>query len=122
MPMKKIRLELARCPAYPEGSRKCGYEFVAPLTEDGRLDPEEWRDHRKSCTVWRFWEGEDDEHGRLVHVGQSWRFHYEAHDPDEDEPLFKLDRHTVRTAEYLSITEQDGTLYPFKVVRVTDLK
>jgi hypothetical protein len=122
MPMKRIRLELARCHGYPEGNRKCGYEFSAPLTEDGRLDAEEWRRHRKGCTVRRFWDGEDEEHGHLVHTGQSWRFHYDAHDPDEDEPLFKLDRHTIKEGEYLSITEQDGTLYPFKVVRVTAAK
>jgi hypothetical protein len=119
MSMKRIRLELARCPEYPDGNRRCGYEFSAPLSADDRLDPEEWRSHRKACTVRRFWEGEGEEHGRLIHTGQSWRFHYDAHDPDEDEPLYKLDRHIIREGEYLSITEQDGTVYPFKVVRIT---
>ena len=34
----KIRLELARNAEFPEGSRAHGYEFIAPLGEDGHLD------------------------------------------------------------------------------------
>ena len=37
---------------------------------------------------------------------------------DEDEPLFKLDRHTLVQGEYVSITEHDGVLRTFRVVGV----
>lgn len=118
MTLKRIRLELARCAEFPNGSTTRGYEFTAPLTADGQLDAEEWRESRPACTVRRFWDGEDDEHGILVHVGQGWRFHYDDTDPDEDEPLYKLDRHTIREGEYLSITEHDGVLKTFRVARI----
>ena len=36
MSLSKIRLELARDPDFPEGSREHGYEFTAPLGADGR--------------------------------------------------------------------------------------
>lgn len=119
MPLKTIRLELARNTEFPEGSARHGYEFVAPLNADGHLDADEWRSHKSACTVRRFWAGEDDEHGRLVHLGQGWRFHYEDDDPDDDEPLFKLDRHILVENEYVTVTEHDGVARPFRIVRVT---
>ncbi len=43
MTLTIVRLELARDPAHPEGSSSHGYEFVAPLNDDGRIDAEAWR-------------------------------------------------------------------------------
>ena len=117
MALQHVRIELARSPGFPEGSAERGYEFIAPLTEEGHLDADGWRAAKDACTVTRFWKGEADEHGHLVHLGNGWRFHYPGDDLDEDEPLFKLDRHTVRVGDYLSITEDDG-LMTFKVVSV----
>ena len=37
MPLKKIILELARTPEFPNGSSTHGYEFVAPLDADGMI-------------------------------------------------------------------------------------
>lgn len=118
MPLKKIRLELARTADHPEGSGEHGYEFTAPLTGDGHLDAEEWRAHKDACTVRRFWRGEDDQTGRLVHRGRGWLFDYDADDPDDDEPIFRFDRHTLVQGEYISITEHDGVQRPFRVVWV----
>lgn len=118
MALKTIRLELARTQEFPHGSPDRGYEFVAPLTPEGAFDVEEWRARRKECTVRRFWAGEDDEHGYLVHKGNRWAFHYAGHDSDEDEPIFRFDRHSFVEGEYISITEHDGVQRTFKVVSV----
>lgn len=116
MTFLKIRLELARTPEFPDGSRKRGYEFTAPLDDDGRLDVEEWKRHRKRCAVRRFWEGEDDENGFLIHTRHNnWAFSY-APGEDDDEPVFKFDTHVFKEGEYVSITEHDGVTRPFKVV------
>jgi len=117
MVLMHIRIEMARNADFPDGSAEHGYEFIAPLTEDGHLDADAWLAHKDVCTVKRFWGKEPEEHGRLMHLGQGWRFHYPGEDLDEDEPLFKLDRHTVRTGEYISINEDDG-LVTFKVVSI----
>jgi len=75
MPMKRIRMELARDHDYPEGSRQRGYEFAAPLDEQGHLLADEWRVTREKCRVKRFWPGQKDEIGHLVHRrGGSWAF------------------------------------------------
>ena len=66
MALRRVRLELARSAEFPEGSAQRGYEFVAPLSDDGHLDAAEWRTQRDACTVHRFWLGAD-EYGRLVH-------------------------------------------------------
>jgi hypothetical protein len=118
MPLFHVRLELARSKEHPNGSARHGYEFVAPLDANGHLSSEEWKTSKAKCTVRRFTAGEDDENGRLIDVGRGWHFDYDASDTDDDEPLYKLDRHQIKQGEYLSITEHDGVMRTFKVVRV----
>lgn len=123
MTLTLIRLTLARDHDFPDGSDERGYEFVAPLGGDGHIDPEEWRRQRERCTVRRFWSGEDDEHGHLIHTrGRTWAFHYDIDgDPDEDEPGFKFDSHVFKQGEYVSIKEHDGTLKTFRVASTAPL-
>jgi hypothetical protein len=123
MALRQIRLELARNAEHPEGSARHGYAFVAPLTDDGRLDPDGWRESRADCTVRRFWAGEDDRDGHLVHHrGHHWAFHYAGHDAgmgeDDEEPIFRFDRHRFVAGEYVSITEHDGVQRTFRVAEV----
>ena len=117
MSLNKIRLELARTPEYPEGSAECGYEFIAPLDRSGHLDPKAWAKDKTQCTVRRFWLHEDDEHGRLTHHhGGIWAFSYQG--DDDEEPIFRLDKHVFQPGAYVSVTEHDGVARPFKVVGV----
>ncbi|MBL6601150.1 MAG: hypothetical protein ISP41_19865 [Alphaproteobacteria bacterium] len=117
--MRNVRLELARTPDFPEGSSAHGYEFTAPLHPDGTLDEEAWKAERQACKVRRFWAGDEDEHGRLVHArNKSWAFHYDGTDSDHDEPIFRFDRHRFVEGEYVSITEHDGVQRTFRVIRV----
>lgn len=118
MTLKTIRLELARTPDFPEGSNKRGYEFVAPLGDDDHIDVEAWHDHKQACTVHRFWQDEDPEQGYLIHTRHStWAFSY-APGEEDDEPFFHFEYHAFREGEYVSITEHDGVIRPFKVVSV----
>jgi len=117
--LRKVRLELARTKDYPEGNPRCGYEFTAPLTKDGHLDLELYRQSKSACRVHRFWEGQKAEAGALLHLGKDrWVFSY-APGADDDEPAFKFDRHSFVAGEYVSITEHDGVTRPFQVVSVT---
>jgi hypothetical protein len=118
MALKHIRLELARTKEQPQGDAACGYEFAAPLDGAGHLDPEGWKADKARCSVRRFWRGQDDERGLLVHgKGGRWAFSYASGDAD-DEPIFKFDSHRFVPGEYVSITEHDGVTRPFKVVSV----
>lgn len=117
--LKKFRLELARTPEAPEGDAQCGYEFVAPVDAQGQFEADLWRANRDKCVVHRFWRNQDDEHGHLIHTrGGRWVFSYDADDDKDDEPIFKLGGHRLREGEYVSITEHDGVMRPFKVVSV----
>lgn len=122
MTLMRIRLELARCPEFPEGSRHHGYDFAAPLDDAGRLDAEEWRKTRERCRVRRFWAGQKDEIGHLVHRrGGSWAFDYDPKSSADDEPGFKFDKHAFIPGEYVSITEHDRVRRTFRVISVADL-
>jgi hypothetical protein len=119
MSLMKIHLNLGRTDGFPYGSSQHGYEFVAPLTKDNRIDLNAWRQLKARCRVVRFWGGEPEEQGTLRHVGRGWRFDYDSKKSEDDEPFFKLDKHPLLPGAYVSITEHDGVQRPFRVVAVT---
>jgi hypothetical protein len=120
MSLKHIRLELARTHEFPQGSSDCGYLLLAPLTAEGLLDRDAWPAAKARCTVQRFWQGEADRTGRLLHRGHGWYFHYEDSDGVDEEPVFKLDRHSFNVGDYVSVVEEEGgEPQPFRVVQVT---
>ncbi len=123
MMLKRIRLELARDHDFPNGSNTRGYEFAAPLDDEGHIDKERWRESKARCRVHRFWEGEDDEVGHLVlKRGGNWAFHYDVHgNEDDDETGYRFAAHAFTPGEYVSIKEHDDSLRTFRVVWVRDL-
>lgn len=121
--LRHVRLELARDHEFPNGSTERGYEFVAPIDEDGHLVASAWQQLRDRCRVRRFWGHEPAEVGHIVRKpGGRWAFHYDIHgDPDHDETGFHLETHKFLPGEYVSITEQDGVMRTFRVRAVVDL-
>lgn len=119
MTLYRVRLELARSKEAPQGDPSHAYVVVAPLDAKGHLDPSSWKSSRGRCTVERIVRGNVEERGHLAHVGHGWHFDYKAGTGDDDEPLYKLDRHEIRDGEYISVTEHDGVLRTFRVVSVT---
>lgn len=117
--LKKIRLNLARTKDHPNGSAQHGYEFTAPLDETGHISAEGWKKDRDHCRVRRFWAGEEEELGHLVHrPGGSWAFRYDIDGEDDDEAGYKFAAHAFIPGEYVSIKDEDGDLYTFQVVTV----
>jgi hypothetical protein len=119
---KRIRLRLARSAEFPAGSAGHGYEFVAPLDAKGHIDAKLWDQHRGHCRVKRFWDGQPDRIGFLVHKpGGSeharWVFDYDKRRVDDDEAGYRLGAHVLAPGEYVTIRDelQDHT---FQVVSV----
>ncbi len=120
--MKKVRLNLARNAKFPSGSAQHGYEFVAPLNDEGHIDATSWKKHRAQCRVRRFWQGEKDEHGHLIHrPGGSWAFTYDIEGEDDVEAGYRFGMHAFKPGEYVSIKDEDGDLFTFQVVTVDNL-
>lgn len=121
--LKRIRLNLARSKEHPQGSSRHGYEFVAPLDADGHIDAAMWREHRDHCRVRRFWQGEKDEIGMLVHKPGGpeharWVFDYDQTAEDDDEAGYRFGAHRFRPGEYVSIRDEDGEMHTFQVATV----
>jgi hypothetical protein len=120
---KRIRLNLARSKEFPQGSTRHGYEFVAPLDDNGHIDVDLWRANREHCRVRRFWDGVDDETGFLVHKpggpeNARWVFDYDQSAEDDDESGYRFGTHAFRPGEYVSIRSDDGEVHTFLVVSV----
>src|SRR6516164_3845777 len=96
---KRITLNLARSKDFPSGSARHGYEFVAPLDAKGHIDQHLWHEHREQCRVRRFWDGADEQIGRLVH-----------------KPGGAV--HAFLPGEYVSIRDEHGELHTFRVASV----
>ena len=120
--LQRVTLHAARSKAFPDGSIRHGYSFVAPLGEDGKIDAEGWKAHRGECIVRRFWGDDPEMRGLLVHrpgghKGSSWVFEL-GEQLDEEEPGFRFADHAFKPGEYVSLREQDGDLVTFKVIAV----
>ncbi len=121
--LRRVRLELAREPGHPLGSRNIGYEFIAPVSDDGRILADIYMQLRDRCRVRRFNEDEPDEVGHVVRKrGGAWAFHYDIHgDPAHDETGYRLNSHRFVPGEYVSIKEPDGDLKTYRVISVLEL-
>jgi hypothetical protein len=120
---KRIRLNLARSKEFPQGSERHGYEFVAPLDDKSHIDVALWRGNHEHCRVRRFWEGEDDEIGFLVHKPGGpeharWIFDYNPSRADDDESGYRFGAHAFRPGEYVSIRNEDGETHTYQVISV----
>lgn len=118
MSLFRVKLELARSKEAPGGDPSHGYAFVAPIDSSGHLDAGSWTSLRARCTVERIQHNSVVERGHLVHVGQGWHFDYKGGTRDDDEALYKLDRHFLKPGEYVSVTEHDGVQRTFRVASV----
>lgn len=109
-----IRLELARTPAFPNGSAARSYVLRLPLGSDGLIDEQEYRNHPELATVRRFWPNEPDRRGSLLRTPRGWTLSYEVGE-DDDETIFRLDAHSIQPGSYITLTEPDGEKLPFLV-------
>ena len=122
MSLMTIRLELGRMAGVPQGDPRHAYEVVAPLDEHGHLDPAEWRQEKDRCSVRRFRPGEPECRGNLRHCGRGWLLDYLPARSDDNETLFRLDRHLIEKGLTVSVTEEDGVQRPFRIAQVAPVK
>ena len=111
-----VRLELAQTPEFPGGSASRAYMLRVPLDRHGLIDEASLRRRPAMATVRRFWPNEPDQTGYIVRTGANWAFSY-AIGEEDDEKLFHLEAHPLRTGDYVTITEPNGACYPFRVAR-----
>ncbi|MBV8107970.1 MAG: hypothetical protein JO223_25795 [Hyphomicrobiales bacterium] len=124
--LRKVTLNAARSREFPEGSIRHGYDFIAPLTPEGRIDLEAWKAHRGECFAHRFWAGEPTMQGLLVHRagglgGSTWTLEWMgargSGAVDEDEG-YRFADHLFKVGEYVSVREPEGAMLTFRVVSV----
>ena len=113
--MRTVKLELARCHEFPEGSALHGYELHLPLGPDGKIDHDSWPKYKYSSDFRRFWGGEE-ERGRVKHGSNGWKLSFAGSEPEE--VIFRADSHRFAVGEYVSITERDGLTRTFRVASV----
>ena len=122
--LRRVTLNAARSKEFPEGSIRHGYDFIAPLTEDGHIDLEAWKQHRGECFAHRFWAEEPAMRGLLVHHaggpgGSTWAFEWESRGAvDTEDEGYRFGDHAFKIGEYVSVRDAEGELLTFRVVKV----
>ena len=114
MTWRRIRLEIGETDEFKTGSRMHGYDLVAPLDAQGRIDEAAWRADETRARVRRFWQGEDERTGRLVRLGDNaWGFALGAENADE--PTHRLKAQTLNAGAAVSVVDHSGEARPFRV-------
>lgn len=116
-----IRLELAREPGHPAGAPDEGYDIVAPLDDEGRLDAAALRAAPERNHVRRFSHDETVAAGKLTHgPGGRWILDVEP-DAANDVVGFHFEDERFVTGEYVSLTLPSGGQHTYVVARVVEV-
>ncbi len=115
-----IRLELAREPGSPAGNPQDGWDIVAVLDEEGRLDPAGCRDQADRLHVRRFEENQTVATGTLRHAGSKWLLDLAPEDAP-DATGFRFGEERFVAGEYVSLINADGEPHPYVVARTAPL-
>lgn len=116
-----IRLELAREAGHPVGDPTEGYDIVAPLDADGRLDGDALRAEPERGHVRSFSQGQTSGTGRLRHgPGGSWTLDLDGGDAG-DALGFRFDDERFVAGEYVSLTLPSGGQHTYVVARVAEV-
>mgnify|MGYP003351746362 CR=1 FL=1 len=96
---------------------------LAELHDTGPLGQgaEELAVRHVRCAVRRQRPGEPERRGNLRHCGRGWLFDYLPGRNDDNEILFRADRHLIEKGLYISVTEEDGIQRPFRILDVKPL-
>lgn len=117
-----IRLELAREPGHPHGDPGDGWDMVAPLTDEGRLDLKACVAEPERCFVRRFIKDATIATGRLRHTfGDHWLLDLDGRD-ELDGVGFRLGDERFVPGEYVSIVSADGQAHTYGVERVAPVE
>lgn len=111
-----IRLELDRTPEFPGGSASRAYMLCAPLDDAGVIDEAALARQPGLATVRRFWPNEPDRSGFLVRKGGDWVISFVPGGGGESFVL--LDSHPLRLGGPVALREPDGSVRPFRIVRM----
>ena len=88
------------------------------MQADGHFDKKAYDKTPELCTVHRFWEGEGDEVGEILHTARGrWAFSYASGDAD-DEPVVHFDKQIIRPDEYMTMRESLGPEHTFRIVEI----
>ncbi len=124
MPLSRIVMRLARNPdaGVAEGDDSRGYTLVAPLSDTGLLDEDQWRAHKDECSVRAFSSDGAVRLGRLARRGNNWFFDYDRTATEDDEPVFKLDSHKFISGEYITVKDTADEPLVYRVTEVQTLR
>jgi hypothetical protein len=117
--MPTVTLVLATGPGFPGGSEDHRYELDAALDSNGYLDAAAWHADPRSWAARRYRPGETPRGGDVqqdAETGWSLRFDSTPECRELSEPL--LNAGVLRPGEYVTVRDEDGRDYSYRVVSV----
>ncbi|MBB3971379.1 hypothetical protein [Hansschlegelia beijingensis] len=124
--MKRVLLHLVHGGGQLHPSRRHGYDIVAPLDEDGRLNTDLWRSHWAYCRVIRFWGDSPSMAGMLRYrpaalEEEGWFLDFDPNSKDDDQFGYRLDIRKFMPGGYLSLHDRHDDVCKFQIVNVSEL-
>ncbi len=117
--MEAIRLELARTREFPNGSSAHAFLVHLPLDDAGHIDAKALETSPAKAAVRRAWAGQREMSGYVIPTATGWAFSYRPGEED-DELIYHLENHAIGVGQYVTLTEPDGSVLPFRVTSVMD--
>jgi hypothetical protein len=116
-----IRLELAREPGHPAGAPDEGYDIVAPLDGDGRLDGKAQRAEPDRSHVRRFSGNATASEGKL-RQGEGGRWILDMDEGEtEDAVGYRFGDERFLPGEYVSVSLPSDEQHTYVVARVVEV-
>lgn len=111
---KRIRLELAGSPEFPDGSASRAYMLCLPLDGDGMINDGELHAAPRMATIRRYWPSQPDRAGYVQREGDGWRFSCFPVVGPEGRRIH-LENRPLCLGELVTLTEPDGSRLLFRV-------
>jgi len=109
----RIRLDLARTRAFPEGSRAHHLVLCVPLDPLQIVDADAVRSAPARATVVRSQPDQPETRGYLIPKAGGWVF--SGGGRGGGEPLFHVEAHPLRVGEFVTVTEPDGAALTYEI-------
>jgi hypothetical protein len=117
MTWKTVRLELARCASFPNGSPSRAYLLRVPLDENAEIDESALAQRPSLATSRRFWASDPDQFGHVERADGQLLLRFTT---PAGERVARIAARPFHLNGEIAVEEPDGTQSWFRIASITN--